>query len=125
TLDMWSLMNRGVAAVAHATYLRVVQDHTDLYERLYQLNDQTWRQILEREEAPPSEVLEVLGLISDIIMTEAQGAPRGGRYASDRLLMLMIGHALPYEPERLAGNGVRARLALMKWAWMRLIRRLE
>lgn len=125
TLDMWSLMNRGVATVAHATYLKVVQEHTDLYERLYQLNDQTWRQILESEEGPPSEVLEVLGLISDIIMTEAQGAPRGGRYASDRLLMLMIGHALPYEPERLAGNGVRARLALMKWAWMRLIRRLE
>jgi processive 1,2-diacylglycerol beta-glucosyltransferase len=124
-LDMWSLMNAGVAAVAHATYLRLVQGHTDLYERLYQLNDRTWRQILESEEGPPPEVLEVLGLISDIIMTEAQGAPRGGRYASDRLLMLMIGVALPYEPERLAGNGVRARLALMKWAWMRLIRRLE
>jgi processive 1,2-diacylglycerol beta-glucosyltransferase len=125
TLDMWSLMNAGVAAVAHATYLRLVQDHTDLYERLYQLNDRTWRQILESEDGPPPEVLEVLGLISDIIMSEAQAAPRGGRYASDRLLMLMIGRALPYEPERLAGNGVRARLALMKWAWMRLIRRLE
>jgi UDP-N-acetylglucosamine:LPS N-acetylglucosamine transferase len=125
TLDMWSLMNRGVAAVAHATYLRVVQEHTDLYERLYQLNDQTWRQILESEAGPPPQVLEVLELISDIAMTEAQIAPRGGRYATDRLLMLMLGVALPYEPENLAGNGVRARLALMKWAWVRLIRRLE
>src|SRR4051812_16446244 len=57
TVDLWSLINRGVAAVAHATYLRLVQEHTDLYERLYQLNDQTWRQVLESETGPPPHVL--------------------------------------------------------------------
>ena len=35
TLDFWSLMNAGVAQAVHATYLSLVQNYPQLYERLY------------------------------------------------------------------------------------------
>src|SRR5690606_8858099 len=41
TLDLWSLMNPGVASIVHHTYLRLVQEYPDLYERLYRLDQQT------------------------------------------------------------------------------------
>jgi UDP-N-acetylglucosamine:LPS N-acetylglucosamine transferase len=125
TVDLWSLMNPGIAHAIHETYLSLVQNHSRLYERLYQLDEQTWRQILESEDGPPRAVLEVLELISGIAAERAAQAPRGGRYASDRMLLSLLCAALPYAPDSLAGNGVRARLALMKWTWLRLIRRLE
>lgn len=124
-LDLWSLMNAGVARACHATYLSLVQNYPDLYERLYHLDEHTWRQILESESGPPRHVLEVLQLISAIAVDLGVKAPLGGRYASDRLLLSLLCAALPYDAESLAGNGVRARLALMKWSWLRLIRRLE
>jgi processive 1,2-diacylglycerol beta-glucosyltransferase len=125
TLDLWSLMNPGAAAAIHETYLSLVQNHSQLYERLYQLDEHTWRQILESEDGPPRAVLEVLELISGIAAAAGANAPRGGRYASDRMLLSLLCAALPYDRDSLAGNGVRARLALMKWTWLRLIRRLE
>jgi len=124
-LDLWSLMNPGVAGAIHETYLTLVQHHTELYERLYHLDEGTWRQILESESGPPRAVLEVLDLISGIAAQAAAEMPRGGHYASDRLLLSLWCAALPYEPESLAGNGVRARLAIIKWTWQRLTRRLE
>ncbi|HEX7011548.1 MAG TPA: glycosyltransferase [Steroidobacteraceae bacterium] len=125
TLDLWSLMNRGVARAVHEIYLTLVQNYPQLYERLYRLDEHTWRQILESESGPPREVLEVLELISEIAADVTERAPRGGRYGSDRLLLSLLCAALPYDSDSLAGNGVRARLTLMKWAWQRLIRRLE
>lgn len=125
TLDFWSLMNPGAAAALHETYLGLVQNHSQLYERLYHLDEQTWRQILESEAGPPRAVLEVLELISGIAGGAGASAPRGGRYASDRMLLSLLCAALPLDRDSLAGNGVRARLALMKWTWLRLIRRLE
>ena len=82
TLDLWSLMNPGAASIVHQTYLRLVQEYPDLYERLYQLDERTWRQILESESGPPPDVLEVLELISQIAgATEA--VPRGGIQYAD------------------------------------------
>jgi UDP-N-acetylglucosamine:LPS N-acetylglucosamine transferase len=125
TIDFWSLINPGVASAIHATYLSLVQNYPDLHERLYHLDERTWRQILESESGPPRAVLEVLELISAIAAAKGEAAPRGGRYASDRLLLSLLCAALPYDGDSLAGNGVRARLALLKWTWLRLIRRLE
>src|SRR4051812_11698854 len=65
-IDLWSLMNPGAASIVHQTYLRLVQEYPDLYERLYQLDERTWRQVLESEAGPPPHVLEVLELISEI-----------------------------------------------------------
>ncbi len=125
TLDLWSLMNPGVAAICHHTYLRLVQEYPELYERLYHLDEQTWRQILENEEGPPAEVLQVLELIASIAASADSPAISGLRYSSDRLLLPLLCTVLPYESASLAGNGVKARLALMKWTWLRLIKRIE
>jgi hypothetical protein len=125
TIDFWSLINPGVASAIHETYLSLVQNYPQLHERLYHLDEHTWRQILESESGPPPAVLEVLELISAIAAAQGLAAPRAGKYGSDRLLLSLLCAALPYDGESLAGNGVRARLALLKWTWLRLIRRLE
>jgi processive 1,2-diacylglycerol beta-glucosyltransferase len=125
TVDFWSLINPGVASAIHATYLSLVLNHPDLHERIYHLDEHTWRQILESESGPPRAVLEVLELISAIAAEKGMAAPKIGKWASDRLLLSLLCAALPYDGDSLAGNGVRARLALLKWTWLRLIRRLE
>jgi processive 1,2-diacylglycerol beta-glucosyltransferase len=125
TVDFWSLMHAGAARAIHATYLDLVQNHSNLYERLYHLEAGTWRQVLESRSGPPREVLEVFELIASVAAKEGMSIPRGGRYASDKLLYSLLCTALPYDGDSLAGNGVRARLALWKFTWLRLIRRLE
>ncbi len=125
TLDLWSLMNPGVVSIVHHTYLRLVQEYPDLYERLYQLDEHTWRQILQSESGPPAAVLEVLELIASIAMDASSPDVRSLRYSSDRFLLALLCTALPYDGASLAGNGVKARLALMKWTWLRLVKRLE
>lgn len=125
TIDLWSLMNPGVARIVHHTYLRLVQEHPNLYERLYQLDEHTWRQILESETGPPAAVLEVLELIASIATDASSPDIRTLRYSSDRFLLTLLCTALPYDSASLAGNGVKARLAIMKWTWLRLVKRLE
>jgi UDP-N-acetylglucosamine:LPS N-acetylglucosamine transferase len=125
TVDFWSLMNAGAARALHATYLELVQNHSELYERIYHLDEGTWRQLLESRSGPPRAVLEVFELLSSVAAKEGLSIPRGGRYASDKLLYSLLCAALPYDGDSLAGNGVRARMALWKFTWLRLIRRLE
>ncbi len=125
TVDFWSLINPNVAGAIHETYLSLVQNYPELHERLYQLDEHTWRMILGSGSGPPRAVLEVLELISKIAAEKGEAAARGGKYASDRMLLSLLCAALPYDGDSLAGNGVRARLALLKWTWLRLIRRLE
>ena len=111
TLDLWSLMHAGVAQAVHATYLSLVQNYPQLYERLYTLDEHTWRQILESESGPPPAVLEVLELIS----AHRCGRRRAARRAPadthpTRCCSRCCTPALPYDANSLAGNGVRARL---------------
>lgn len=123
-VDLWSLINPGAVSIIHQTYLQLVQEHPALYERLYRLDERTWRQILESEEGPPPDVMEVLELISQIASNSV--AESGGvQYATDRLLLSMLYTSLPYDRTSLAGNGVRARLALIKWSWLRMRKRLS
>lgn len=123
-LDLWSLINAGAASIIHQTYLRLVQEYPALYERLYQLDEHTWRQILESEEGPPSAVMEVLELISEIASSSV-AENNGVQYATDRLLLSMLYTSLPYDRASLGGNGIRARLALIKWSWLRMRKRLS
>ena len=44
-LDFWSLMNPGVAGSIQQMYLQVVQRHSALYDRVYALDEHTWRRI--------------------------------------------------------------------------------
>ena len=111
TLDLWSLMHAGVAQAVHAVYLELVQNYPQLYERLYTLDEHTWRQILQSESGPPPAVLEVLELISQIAAEVGVRSPRpGNKYASDKMLFSLLYSSLPYDANSLAGNGVRARL---------------
>src|SRR5690606_13921487 len=125
TVDFWSLINPGVAKAIHETYLSLVQNYPDLHERLYQLDEDTWRLILESESGPLRADRAVLTLISKYAAEKGETAAHGGKYASDRVLLSLLCAALPYDGDSLAGNGVRSRLALLKWTWLRLIRRLE
>src|SRR5262245_11538353 len=77
-IALWSLMNPAAAQVSKQTYLGLVQRHPELYERLYHLDERTWRQILQSEEGPPAPVLEVLDLIAAIAREEAVDAPWRG-----------------------------------------------
>jgi processive 1,2-diacylglycerol beta-glucosyltransferase len=97
TVDFWSLMHAGAARAIHATYLDLVQNHSDLYERLYHLEAGTWRQVLESRSGPPRAVLEVFELIASVAAKEGMSIPRGGRYASDKLLYSLLCAALPYD----------------------------
>ena len=54
TLDFWSLMDAGVAQAVRQSYLRLVQERPELYDRIFQLDERTWRRILESNQAPPS-----------------------------------------------------------------------
>lgn len=125
SLDLWSLMHPGAASIVHQTYLQLVQQHPELYERLYHLDERTWRAMLQSEQGPPADVLEVLDLISRISNQVATPDFAGLRYSSDRWLLALLCAALPYDGASLAGNGVRARLAIMKWTWLRLVKRIE
>jgi len=125
SLDLWSLMHPGAASIVHQTYLRLVQEHPDLYERLYHLDEDTWRAMLQSEQGPPAQVLEVLELISGIANNVATPEFAGLRYSSDRWLLALLYNSLPYNTASLGGNGVRARLAIMKWAWLRIVKRIE
>lgn len=125
TVDLWSLMNDGVARAIHTVYLNLVQNHPQLYERLYHLDERSWRQVLISEAGAPPAVLEVLELISASTNREETLVPHGGHYASDKFLLSLLCASLTYNSDSLAGNGVRARKVLMKFTWHRLIRRLQ
>jgi len=79
TIDFWSLMDAGVAQTVRQTYLRLVQERPELYDRIHQLDQRTWRDILESSEAPPPALAEGLEMLA---ATGADGArlERGGSH---------------------------------------------
>lgn len=127
TIDFWSLMDAGVAQTVRQTYLRLVQERPELYDRIYQLDQRAWRDILESNEAPPPALAEGLALLAATGADDARLEPTGGHYALDRVLFRLLCAGLPTRARRSSGNGVLERLAviLIKWGWARLARRLE
>jgi len=125
TLDLWSLMHASVADTVRQTYLRLVQEHPDLYERIYQLDERTWRRVLEGDEAPPPQLREGLERISAIIADGVGLVPYVGPYAFDCALLPLLCSALPGGARTLPWNDARVRMPFLKWIWARLTRRLE
>ena len=125
TLDLWSLMHANVADTVRQTYLRLVQEHPDLYERIYQLDERTWRRIFEGDEAPPPQLTEGLQRITAIFADGAGLVPHVGPYALDCALLPLLCSAIPGGARTLPWNDARVRLPLLKWIWARLARRLE
>ena len=125
TIDFWSLMDAGVAQTVRQTYLRLVQERPELYDRIFQLDERTWRDILESNRQPPPALAEGLELLA---ATGTDGAPRepsDGHYALDRVLFRMLCAALPKRARRSSGNRALGRRVLIKGSWVRLARRLE
>jgi UDP-N-acetylglucosamine:LPS N-acetylglucosamine transferase len=125
TLDLWSLMHANVADSVRQTYLRLVQEHPDLYERIYQLDERTWRRIFEGDESPPPQLTEGLQRITAIFADGAGLVPHVGPYALDCALLPLLCSAIPGGARTLPWNDARVRLPLLKWIWARLARRLE
>ena len=130
-LDFWSLMNPGVAATIKRKYLELVVDNTDLYARLHRLEERTWRRVIENHIAPPAEVIELIELLT----RNGDAGRRSlssvfewalGPYPSDLLLYPTACAALPTIPgERANSNVALLRLALLRWAFLRLQGRMQ
>jgi UDP-N-acetylglucosamine:LPS N-acetylglucosamine transferase len=130
-VDFWSLMNPGVATTIQRKYLELVVHHSDLYSRLHRLDERTWRRVIENDIPPPVEVVELIELL-----TRNGDANRRslaslfewalGPYPSDLLLYPTACAALPtIAGERASNNVALLRLALLKWAFVRLQSRME
>ena len=94
TVDFWSLMDESVAAAIRRIYLRLVAEHSDLYGRLFQLDQRAWRLVLERQRMPRP-VLDLLRLLArahreELLLSDDDG----GNNVLDRLLFRMLGVAI-------------------------------
>lgn len=122
-LDWWSLMHIGVAHAAKDMYLELVQNHPELYERIYRLGEGTWRELLSGTHPLPEPVQQLFELIRTLHGEDLIG-PARGPYASDRALFSLV-CSTPSDRQSLIAGGMLAKLAVMKWSWGRLVRRLR
>jgi UDP-N-acetylglucosamine:LPS N-acetylglucosamine transferase len=122
TLDFWSLMDDKVAWAVRMTYLRLVEKHPVLFDRIYRLDQRTWRGILDSSAPPPASFGEVLALMP--ATGEAPEPAQGIHHPSDRALLRMLCAALSGRARGTPVNGRLLRLALVGLAWSRLVRRL-
>ena len=128
TLDFWSLMDAGVAQTLRQTYLRLVQQRPELYDRIYRLDQHTWRGILEGNQALPTVLAEGLELLAATGADDTRLEPGGVRHVLDRVLFRLLCAVLSKRAHGSSGNGVPGRLLapiLIAWGWARLARRLE
>lgn len=119
TLDFWSLMDEQVAWAARTTYLRLVQEHPALFDRIYRLDQRMWRAILERSDPPPPAFAEVLALMPRCDESSIPGSA-WMRGAFDRTMLPLLAAALS---GRLGHNRL-VRLALVQATMAELTRRL-
>jgi processive 1,2-diacylglycerol beta-glucosyltransferase len=126
TVDVWSLIDPGVAAAVRRAYLDTIAAEPELYDAVYRLDEQTWRGLLDAERSlpPPLEtfmehfcarVARANGAVSDKVA--------GERHPSDRLLVHYLRASLARR--RRNGPGTLVRPVLSRWIWGRLARRLE
>jgi UDP-N-acetylglucosamine:LPS N-acetylglucosamine transferase len=126
TIDVWSLINPGVAAFVQQLYLQLVQERPDLYARLYQLPESTWRAtVLNRSIALPPAVAELIERIVANRNTMRMASYVLGSYPTDLLLFPAAIAALPDAGSMQRGNSAALGLGLLKWLWGRLERRME
>ena len=119
TLDFWALMDGRVAWAVRSAYLRLVQENAGLFDRLYQLEQRTWRKVMESKEPPPEEFAEVLALIPPI-SSAANVPPDAPQKPSDRIFLRLLCMVLGGTPR----GGRLLRIALVRSAWNELTRRL-
>lgn len=115
-LDFWSLMDPGVADVIQQSYLRLVSEHSDLYDRVYHLDQRLWRVLLAGG-AVPASLRRVLRLFS----RDASRLRHGGN-RTDRWLFLALLAALKGRAWGWPGGVLRS--GLLRFAYRCLSRRL-
>ncbi len=125
TLDFWSLTDPQVAYGVRQTYLQLVRMRPELYDRIYRLDQRTWRQIVESNEAPPPALAEVLALMPDRTERRARSGAGGGRFLLDRVVFPLLCAAIEGRPRGWPRVNKLARLASVQLAWTRLTARLE
>jgi UDP-N-acetylglucosamine:LPS N-acetylglucosamine transferase len=125
TLDFWSLMDRQVAYAVRQAYLRLVRARPDLYDRIYQLDQRTWRQMVEGNQALLPSSAEVLALLPDTRERRARSAAHGSRFLSDRIVFPLLCAAVEGRPWSWTRISKVARVASIQWVWARLSARLE
>jgi len=122
-LDLWSLLNADVVGLIHAAYLHLVQDRPELYESLYGLDAGGWQGLIDRPDDLPEPVRALLLRLSRRMSRMADSTI--SRFRSDRWLVYLLAGMFAGANEGFPVNGARARLALLRWTWARLERRLD
>lgn len=129
TIDVWSLVDPGVAAALRQAYLDTIKAEPELYDAVYRLDQRTWRSLFETDHSLPPPFETFIDHFS-ARLARGNGAPpqagAGERRPSDVLLM----HYLRASLARRRRNGPAAALPLVRsvmtrWGWSRLARRLE
>jgi processive 1,2-diacylglycerol beta-glucosyltransferase len=124
TLDFWSLMDGQVAEMARQTYLSLVQDHPATYDRLYQVDQRVWRDVLLAGERSTEALTTIIELVKDHIQHNDEAFPGGVRHPGDRFLVRLLCATFPTNGEVTPATQLMLRIALVKWSWARLVRRI-
>ncbi len=124
TLDFWSLMDEAVAASLQGAYLRLVRQRPALYDRIYRLDQRTWRAILGG--APlPAPLLEGLAVLAEVTRTTLDASATRATHSFDRLMLRCFCGAWDSATRLLPGAGSLLRLAIIRSGWTILARRLD
>lgn len=123
-LDFWSLTDSVVSDSVRSAYLRLVQEHPDLYDDLYRLDQRLWRDLLDSDRSPPPALKAGFEFFADVCAERLDAPARGERHATDRLLLRLLCSSVPGRRRGAPVNHALLRMALLKWSWMRLADRL-
>jgi UDP-N-acetylglucosamine:LPS N-acetylglucosamine transferase len=122
TLDFWSLMDESVARAIQQAYLHLVAERPELYDRIYRLDQRTWRRVLAQG-ALPAPVMELFHLVPAELWRADGLKTAGEEYPADRLWLRAMHAAFRRGPGgRLWRGGMRR--ALLAWARLRVTARL-
>lgn len=110
-IDFWSLLDEGVAQALQQAYLRLVQERPELYDRLYRLDQRTWRDILEDKASLPTDVAEGLKWLGAARVVNAW--PRSAGHRLDRVLFHSFLVVLARWARGPSRNGILGWLALI------------
>ncbi len=124
TQDFWSLMDEAVAASLQRAYLNLVRDRTGLYDRIYRLDQRTWRAILAGAPLPEA-LLEGLAELAGTARQTLDEFRTRARHPFDRLMLRSFCGAWDGATRLLPGAGSLLRVAIIRSGWTLLARRLD
>lgn len=124
TLDFWALMDDAVSASLHRAYLALVRHRPDLYDRIYMLDQGTWRATLHGA-ALPAPLLEGLAVLAKTARATLDEFPARAAHPLDRLMLRCFCSAWHRTSRLLPGSENLMRLAVIRSGWAILAHRLD